>query len=114
MLSGRQSQRRVMARVILRKPAILILDEATSALNTNAEQAIQATLDSLASGATRLTITHRLSTIRTANIIFVMEKGKVIENGNHAILLNQKGLYANLWEKQGGNSGDECHDLVRV
>ncbi len=114
MLSGGQRQRLAIARALLRKPAILILDEATSALDTNAEQAVQATLDSMPSGATRLIIAHRLSTIRTSNKIVVMENGQIIQKGSHADLLKQKGLYANLWENQIGNNEKLCPKTLTV
>lgn len=105
MLSGGQRQRLAIARALLRKPAILILDEATSALDTNAEQSVQATIDALPAGGTRLIIAHRLSTIRNADQIAVLDQGRVVELGNHQELLGQNGLYATLWFKQtSGNS----------
>lgn len=102
MLSGGQRQRLAIARALLRKPAILILDEATSALDTNSEQAVQKTLDSMASTGTRLIIAHRLSTIRTANKIAVLDQGCIVECGTHEELLEMNGLYTDLWRKQSG------------
>ena len=102
MLSGGQRQRLAIARALLRKPAILILDEATSALDTNAEQAVQATLDALPSGGTRLIIAHRLSTIKNADQIAVLDKGKVVEVGSHDELILKRGLYSQLWHRQTG------------
>jgi subfamily B ATP-binding cassette protein MsbA len=102
MLSGGQRQRIAIARALLRKPQILILDEATSALDTQAEQAVQKTIDTLGKGITRLTIAHRLSTVRNADRICVLDKGEIIESGRHEELIGMNGIYASLWRKQIG------------
>jgi ABC-type transport system involved in Fe-S cluster assembly fused permease/ATPase subunit len=81
---------------------LLILDEATSALDTHAEQAVQATIDALPAGGTRLIIAHRLSTICKADQIAVLDQGQVTELGTHGELLAKNGLYASLWRKQTG------------
>jgi len=99
-LSGGEKQRVAIARTILKKPAILIFDEATSALDTGTEQAIQKTLKEISSNTTTLIIAHRLSTIVDADMIMVMEAGKVVERGSHQVLLKQKGRYAEMWDLQ--------------
>ncbi len=95
-LSGGQRQRIAIARAILKDAPILLLDEATSALDTESERLIQQALARLMQGRTTLVIAHRLSTIRDADVIHVFDKGKVVESGPHAALLNQAGLYARL------------------
>ena len=96
-LSGGEKQRIAIARTILKHPAILIFDEATSALDADSEHAIQQELDRLSENRTTLIIAHRLSTIVRAHEILVMDRGRVIERGNHDDLLRRKGLYARLW-----------------
>ena len=100
MLSGGQKQRLSIARVFLKNPKILILDEATSALDTVTEQKIQASLDSLSQGRTTIIIAHRLSTVRNADVIAVIEKEKIIEQGSHKELMAKGGKYAELCRAQ--------------
>ncbi len=99
-LSGGEKQRVGIARVILRDPAILVLDEATSALDTATEQAVQAALEEASRGRTVLTVAHRLSTIRKADEILVLEQGRVVERGSFNTLLDRKGLFAEMWHRQ--------------
>jgi ATP-binding cassette subfamily B multidrug efflux pump len=102
-LSGGQRQRISLARVILKNAPILILDEATSALDSEAEQAIQEQLGNLMAGKTVITIAHRLSTLIQMDRILVLDEGRIVEQGSHRELLQRKGLYADLWQYQGGD-----------
>ncbi|MCF0211631.1 MAG: ABC transporter ATP-binding protein, partial [Bacteroidales bacterium] len=95
-LSGGQRQRLSIARAVLKNPPILILDEATSALDTESEQAVQAALDTLLQGRTSIVIAHRLSTIQQADRIVVLDHGRIVEEGTHASLTAQGGLYSKL------------------
>lgn len=105
-LSGGQRQRIALARAILKNPPILILDEATAAVDNETEAAIQRSLDVISKDRTTLVIAHRLSTIRHATQIFVMENGKITEQGQHQQLLQQQGQYASLWRLQTGERAD--------
>ncbi len=99
-LSGGEKQRVAIARVILKNPTILVFDEATSSLDSQSEQAILQALREVAENHTTLVIAHRLSTIIDADQILVLDGGKIVEQGTHRQLLEQKGLYENLWQLQ--------------
>ncbi|UUY09949.1 lipid A export permease/ATP-binding protein MsbA [Pseudomonas sp. J452] len=97
LLSGGQRQRLAIARALLKDAPVLVLDEATSALDTESERHIQAALDRVMKGRTTLVIAHRLSTIEKADLILVMDQGRIVERGTHAALLEQNGYYARLY-----------------
>ena len=101
-LSGGQRQRIAIARVMLKDAPILLLDEATSALDSEVEAAIQESLDKIMDGKTVIAIAHRLSTIAAMDRLIVLDKGRIIEEGSHAELLEKHGLYAKLWAHQSG------------
>jgi subfamily B ATP-binding cassette protein MsbA len=100
MLSGGQRQRLAIARAVLKNAPILVLDEATSALDTESERAVQTALDELMKGRTTFCIAHRLSTILHADMIVVLEQGKIVETGTHAELARRGGIYQKLYELQ--------------
>jgi ATP-binding cassette, subfamily B, bacterial len=99
-LSGGEKQRVALARVILKDPRIMLLDEATSNLDSVSEQLIQAALQPLFAGRTSVVIAHRLSTILAADLILVLDQGRLVEQGTHEELLGQGRLYATLYEHQ--------------
>jgi len=101
-LSGGQRQRIALARVMLKDAPILILDEATSALDSEVEAAIQSTLYGMMEGKTVIAIAHRLSTIAQMDRIVVMERGQIVEDGPHDVLMSRNGLYARFWQRQSG------------
>jgi ATP-binding cassette, subfamily B, bacterial len=102
-LSGGQRQRLAIARAVLRDPAVLILDEATSAVDNETEAAIQKSLEQITVNRTTIAIAHRLSTVRNADCIYVMDRGRIVEQGRHEDLLKQEGIYASLWRVQTGS-----------
>jgi ATP-binding cassette, subfamily B, multidrug efflux pump len=114
-LSGGQRQRIAIARVMLKDAPILLLDEATSALDSEVEAAIQASLYKLMEGKTVVAIAHRLSTIAAMDRLIVLDRGRVVEQGNHRSLLAHGGLYARLWAHQsGGFLGEEDDDEAEL
>ena len=108
-MSGGERQRLSIARVILHQPKLLILDEATSALDSASERYVQAALEPLMKGRTTVAIAHRLSTIMSADVIFALDRGRIVEHGTHSQLLSRGGLYAQLYEEQFQGGKVECH-----
>ena len=101
-LSGGQRQRVSIARAVLKDPPVLILDEATSSVDNETEAAIQRSMERIAVGRTTIVIAHRLSTVRNADRIFVLERGELCESGTHDELVANDGVYAGLWGVQTG------------
>ena len=101
-LSGGQRQRIALARAILKDAPVLVLDEATAAVDNDTEAAIQRSLERITRDRTTVVIAHRLSTVRHADRIVVMDSGRIVEQGTHESLLNLGGVYANLWRVQAG------------
>ncbi len=112
-LSGGQQQRLAIARAILARPQILILDEATSNLDTESEQLIQASMASLLAGRTTFVIAHRLSTIRRADLILLLEDGRVVERGTHEQLMQARGLYHEMVLRQMETAGKDVEEVWR-
>src|SRR5437667_1204679 len=112
-LSGGQQQRVAIARAVLASPQILILDEATSNLDTESEQLIQASMATLLAGRTTFVIAHRLSTIRRADLILLMENGRVLERGNHEQLMSARGDYYRMVLRQMESHGHEGEEVLR-
>jgi len=105
-LSGGQRQRLAIARAILKDPPILVLDEATSAVDNETEAAIQRSLRHISKGRTTIAIAHRLSTVRHAQQIYVLDRGRIVERGTHEALLAANGAYAALWRVQTGEAAE--------
>jgi ATP-binding cassette subfamily B protein/subfamily B ATP-binding cassette protein MsbA len=112
-LSGGQQQRLAIARAILAAPQILILDEATSNLDTESEQLIQASMSTLLAGRTTFVIAHRLSTVRRADLILLLEEGRIIERGDHEQLMQVRGAYYSMVLRQMESAREKTEEILR-
>jgi ATP-binding cassette subfamily B protein len=101
-LSGGQRQRVAIARAVLKDAPLLVLDEATSAVDNETEAALQRSIQRISRGRTTIVIAHRLSTVRHADRIVVLDQGSIVEDGSHETLVQQNGIYAKLWAVQTG------------
>ena len=110
-LSGGQRQRLTIARLLLGRSRVVVLDEATASLDSESEAAVQQALGEALAGRTSIVIAHRLSTVRAADTILVVEDGRIVERGNHEVLLARGGRYAELYETQFGKQADAA-DVV--
>ena len=106
-LSGGERQRLAIGRLLLKAPAIVVLDEATAHLDSESEAAVQRALDAALEGRTSLVIAHRLSTVRNADQILVLQDGEIVERGTHTELLGREGLYADLYRTQFLHDGSQ-------
>ena len=104
-LSGGQRQRLAIARALYKDPPILIFDEATSSVDNHTESLIQSSMKDICKDRTAIIIAHRLSTVRNADTIIVIDKGRIVEQGSHEDLVAEGGLYKKLWDIQTGNTG---------
>jgi ATP-binding cassette subfamily B protein len=105
-LSGGQRQRVAIARAVLKDAPLLVLDEATSAVDNETEAALQRSIQRISKGRTTIVIAHRLSTVRHADRIVVLDQGAIAEDGAHETLIQQDGIYAKLWAVQTGSAGN--------
>ncbi|KAG9760757.1 hypothetical protein KCU73_g2727, partial [Aureobasidium melanogenum] len=99
-MSGGQKQRIAIARALIRDPKLLLLDEATSALDSESEKIVQAAFERARSGRTMIAVAHRLSTVQSADVVFVFDEGKVVEKGSHSELVKRQGVYWEMCQNQ--------------